>query len=116
MSVKTSRIIWIDNLKAIGMFLVIFAHHSNEIPKGLLHYIYSFHLPLFLFASGTVFTPQKYKHFLDLLAKKARTLLVHYFIFIFSCIFGLLSNRGCLQSMRPTFWEELWVLLFRLLI
>ena len=48
------RIIFIDWLKAIGIFLVIVGH----MPMGdnmLRNWIYSFHMPLFFFASGFLY-------------------------------------------------------------
>lgn len=80
---KKERVAWIDNLKAIGIFLVVFAHHENEIPQALLKYVYSFHVPLFFCASGLVFMWQKYSGFTELLINKTRTLIVPYFSFSF---------------------------------
>ena len=45
---STNRINWIDNLKALGIVLVIFAH----IVPADTQYIYSFHVPIFFFISG----------------------------------------------------------------
>jgi acyltransferase len=74
------RIHWIDNLKALGIFLVVFAHHENEIPKILLKYIYSFHVPLFFFSSGLIYLPHRYPSFKSFVIDKVRHLLVPYFI------------------------------------
>ena len=52
------RLFWLDNLKGIGIFLVMFGH---TIPDShLKQYIYSFHVPLFFFISGLLFDPRKY--------------------------------------------------------
>ncbi|MBC1499818.1 acyltransferase family protein [Listeria weihenstephanensis] len=77
------RLIWIDNLKAYGIILVVIGHCvvlSADYPyTGLLmKLIYSFHMPLFFFISGFLFRGKgtgKYFY------KKWKTLLVPYFIF-----------------------------------
>ena len=79
------RIFWIDNLRALAIFLMVFGHTCNDqafIP-GLLGYIYSFHMPLFFFISGLTFNPERYKRFKDLIIKKSVTLLLPYFFFSF---------------------------------
>ena len=45
------RVKWIDTLKGFGIFLV-FLGHTTLINKGVDHYIFSFHMPLFFFISG----------------------------------------------------------------
>lgn len=77
------RITWIDNLKAVGIFLVVLAHHNDDIPKWLLKYIYSFHVPLFFFASGLVYYPQRYTTTKLFFIYKTKTLLVPYFVLSF---------------------------------
>ena len=44
------RILWLDQLKAVGFFFVILGH--MDIPGALNGWIYSFHMPLFFLASG----------------------------------------------------------------
>ena len=47
--------IQIDNLKAVLMVLVVLGHFGstrNQMYRGLIAFIYSFHMPLFLFLSG----------------------------------------------------------------
>lgn len=72
---KSKRIEWIDTAKGMGLLLVI-AGHLN-VPY-LSTWIYFFHMPLFLFLSGVVFSPDKYT-FKDFLIKKIKTLVVPYF-------------------------------------
>ena len=40
----------LDNAKAIGIFLVVFAHVMST--STITNYIYLFHMPLFFFISG----------------------------------------------------------------
>lgn len=69
-----NRIEWIDMAKGYGMFAVIIAH----ICSGQLHeWIYTFHMPLFFFLSGYVFSNKN--SFDDFIKKKAQSLLVPYF-------------------------------------
>lgn len=52
------RIEWIDICKAIGIFLVVFAHVDTTVVSSV--YIFGFHMPLFFFLSGLVFNYEKY--------------------------------------------------------
>jgi acyltransferase len=78
---RSTRVIWVDNLRAIGIFLVVWAHHDLEISGYLLKYIYSFHMPLFFIVSGYLFTPQKYGCLREFIGRKIRTLIVPYMLF-----------------------------------
>lgn len=76
MNIQTSnsRITWIDMAKGYGTILVIYAHLGRG---ALWTWIYSFHLPLFFFLSGYVFSP-KYK-FKDFFYKKLKSIFLPYF-------------------------------------
>ena len=89
-----SRIGWIDTAKGIGLLCVILGHLS--IPY-LDMWIYFFHMPLFFFLSGFVFSGRKYD-FATFLKKKVRSLVIPYFtlgsgIFLFFCIVYALEGR-----------------------
>ena len=86
------RILWLDNLKALGIFLVIFGH---IIPDSYLkQYIYSFHVPLFFFVSGYLFDRSKY-NFWQFLRKKFATLIIPYLFFAtFSYLFWFFIVRN----------------------
>lgn len=66
---------WIDAAKGYGMLMVIFAHMGVGA-VGL--WIYSFHMPLFFFLSGVVFS-QKY-NFKTFLHKKIKSIVIPYFM------------------------------------
>lgn len=86
------RIFWLDNLKAIGIFLVIFGHILPD--SHLKQYIYSFHVPLFFFVSGYLFDRTKYT-FKQFFKKKLGTLIVPYLTFaVFSFLFWLIIVRN----------------------
>ena len=72
------RLVWLDNLKAVGIFLVVWSHLIPDSP--LRQYIFSFHVPLFFFVSGFTFDRTRYD-FSQFFKKRFRTLLVPYFAF-----------------------------------
>ena len=82
------RITYIDQLKGIAIILVVIGHfiQYNTIAakdSGLFSFIYSFHMPLFMFISGYVaFKTTKvtiFESYGNFLLKKARSLLVPFF-------------------------------------
>jgi fucose 4-O-acetylase-like acetyltransferase len=75
-----NRIVWLDNLKAIGIILVAFGHNLED--SVFLRSLYSFHMPLFFFLSGVLYNGPKYK-FVDYLKHKLATRIKPYFILSF---------------------------------
>lgn len=77
----------IDIVKGIGILLVVFAHifHNSGI-------IYQFHMPLFFILSGAAMTYSKSGFSLK---KKAKSLLVPYFVFSIICFvyWALIESR-----------------------
>ena len=87
------RIAWIDTLKALGIFLVVFAHHKTD--PSVVQFIYAFHMPLFFLISGFLFDPRKYASFREFAGKRLRTLIVPYFFFaVISYLFWLIAVRS----------------------
>lgn len=84
MSTK-KRIDWIDVAKGIGMICVILAHvEETYISNPYLRIpLYTFHMPLFFFLSGYLFSVKS--SFKEFLIGKCRRILVPYF-----CLGGLL--------------------------
>lgn len=71
--INNSRIQWIDMAKGYGIVLVLLGHlHVNE----MMVWIYSFHMPLFFFLSGYLFSVKS--SFREFAAGKVRKLLVPY--------------------------------------
>ncbi len=64
------RIEWIDVLKGIGIILVILGH-THVLFRT---YIFSFHMPLFFFISGYLFTIDRYKNFAEFACKKVKSI------------------------------------------
>lgn len=94
---NNQRILWIDMAKGYGIILVIIGHWN--IPY-LTDYLYAFHIPLFFFLSGVVFS-LKYD-FVSFLKTKVRHIVVPYFclgstvvladlLFSYGINFGLLD-------------------------
>lgn len=87
------RIEWVDTLKGIGIILMVLGHYPAFSYTGrALTLIYSFHMPLFLFVGGYLFSDSK-----DLAGKlksNVRSLAVPYFGFsIISLIFSWPVNE-----------------------
>lgn len=86
MAIKPSiHIYWIDALKAIGLFFVVFGH-NNGIGDRLYEYIYSFHIPLFFFISGYLVKPESLSHdFSSICRRYFNSLILPY------CTFGAIT-------------------------
>lgn len=69
------RTIWIDNMKALGIILVLIGHNESSITQ----YIYSFHMPLFFFISGLLFSYNGEITFIEYVKKKFKSLMIPYF-------------------------------------
>lgn len=97
---ENKRCIELDVMKFWGILLVVWGHVTNMyLPTGLVHpmvssgtigfvshFVYSFHMPLFVFVSGCVYAFQyevlgRRTNFRIFVVKKAKRLLVPYFIF-----------------------------------
>lgn len=99
------RINWLDNAKALGIFLVLLGH--QDITPLAKQWIYSFHMPLFFFLSGFLFNYKKYIKAKTFFKRKVATLLVPYFTFAFIAFFFWLfvvrnlSVRGGSLQINP---------------
>lgn len=101
----------LDIMKFWGILLVVLGHVTNMYtPSGLVQslvqsdslelvssFVYSFHMPLFVFVSGCVYAfqkevLQKRVSFVNLIQKKSKRLLIPYLVF---GIFLVLLMVGC---------------------
>lgn len=49
------RIQFIDRLKGLAIILVVIGHLGlSQVNEGIVKFIYTFHMPLFMFLSGIV--------------------------------------------------------------
>ncbi len=76
--IEIKRIDWIDTLRGIGMFLVIWGHVFPTNKWRIRRYIYSFHMPLFFFISGLTFKDSDKLSFKDYLKKRIKGLIIPY--------------------------------------
>ena len=80
------RILWLDQLKAVGFYCVILGHMS--IPTAFANWIYSFHMPLFFLVSGFTFNLAKTAQApaKDYLPKLFKRLIIPYFWIELICL------------------------------
>lgn len=82
--VEKKRIDWIDTLRGLAMFFVVWGHNQKN---GTLirKYIYSFHMPMFFFISGLTFGEADKLPFKDFLKKKVKGLIIPYIVLNILC-------------------------------
>lgn len=114
---KLQRIEWVDVAKGLGLLCVILGHFRLSF---LSSWVYTFHIPLFFFLSGFVFSGRKYS-FKKYLIKKSKTLLIPYFIlgmgiFVVWCFIYWAQGRPGMDYLEM-FWnfikqEHFWTIWF----
>lgn len=72
------RIEFIDQLKAVSIFLIVYGH--NDYTSDFGEYLSSFRLPLFFIISGFVRKNKSTISFSDFIHKSTKRLLIPYFI------------------------------------
>lgn len=78
---KGNRLLYIDILKAFGIFFVILGHVLNDNKHPVSHFIYSFHMPLFFALSGVFFVYKKEIQLKELIRKRWKSMLKPYLFF-----------------------------------
>lgn len=79
---QTQRIVFIDYLKAFAIFLVLLGHAiqyinvDSYLDSLAFNFIYSFHMPLFMFISGMFFKSSLQISFKELIKKKFVALIL----------------------------------------
>ncbi len=96
------KIIWVNVLKFLGI-LAIYIGHFNKQAGGLYKFVFSYHVPLFFFASG-FFDDIHDLNFYDYFKKNFKRLMIPYFILeiiflIVLVIFDGLSFKGSLMKL-----------------
>lgn len=98
----SARIVWLDNVKLLAMFLVVFEHHGLE-NRFVADWIWTFHLPVFFFVSGVLTNPNK--SFLETVKGSAIRLLVP--VLLWHLIGMLLWDPILIKYQAPNnFWQE----------
>ena len=76
MSNNKTRLLWVDQLKAVGMFFVIWGHCVQRCAnKVILQGIYSFHMPFFFILSGLTMNPNKYEKVTEFIQAKLKAII-----------------------------------------
>lgn len=81
---------YIDYAKGIGIILVILGHVS--VPNPIITYIFSFHMPLFIFLSGMVFRQDRLKKNIMSLSKSY--ILMSSLVSLPRCIYHAVKDRS----------------------
>lgn len=89
---RRQRLEWIDMAKGLGMILVMIAH--APIPDQLKGVIYTFHMPLFFFLSGYLFSISKYNNFIVFFKRKFKSLVIPYLTLSFINYIYWISTNG----------------------
>ena len=104
------RVEWIDDLKGLGIFLIVLGHvvatvmimSSGRVAGALglvFDYIYSFHVPFFFLLAGLTFSTRK--RFFEFARSKFCRLMVPYFVwgFLSAALFAVMG-RVAVQNME----------------
>ncbi len=99
-----NRIDYIDNSKVIAIYLVVLAHTQLYTP--LTNWIYVFHMPLFFFISGFLFSYDRNPSLKEFAVKRFKQLVIPYISFnIISYIFWLSVTRYVgIEGADPVEW------------
>lgn len=91
---------YVDYIKAIGMILVILGHiNSVNSEMQIKQWIYSFHMPLFFFASGLLLKKQTFD--INYIEKKFKSLLVPYLLW--ALIYSALNFKNILYILYGSY-------------
>lgn len=103
------RLVSIDIAKAICIILVVIGHYNPDNAPAwyqvINRFIYSFHMPLFMFASGYVYmATKKEESYWTFLKKKVKRLMIPYLsTSVIVITIKLLTQRGMLVE-HPVTW------------
>lgn len=106
------RIDWIDVSKGIAIILMIIGH-TADLPRPIISFIYSFHIPLFIILSGMTYKiPQNKGDIKENIRKYIKRLLLPYFVTILICICIMLLKINSICNfnllIKEIFKQFLW--------
>lgn len=106
MNIPNQRTAWIDILKGIAIFFVVFGHspYLLHLSRKVFNVAFSFHIPLFFFISGYLFKADITCK--TLISRRCKSLLRPYF---FTCISYGIVYILIKDESSPT-WYLLWTL------
>jgi len=107
---QKTRVDWIDTAKGLGIILVMLGHLNIN---GLEDWIYSFHMPMFFFLSGYVFSAKDDP--LTFLKKRCKSMLIPYFsigfiIIIYEIIMDLIEKTFVAKEI----WDKIKLMLIQI--
>jgi len=108
------RINWVDNLRWIGILLIVLWHTLMPEWNIITKYIFSFHVVLFFILSGILFNEKKHINLRKFLKNKFIRLIIPFFLFniIFFVILKLLwkfeGTRIIDFGVWLFYWDYLW--------
>ncbi len=97
---KEKQIEWINILRGFAIFLIVIGHaigYSQEL-KEVSKYLSSFYVPLFFFISGYLFNENKREEIGIYIKRKAKRILIPYFIFAFLSLIPYYLFAGEIQE------------------
>ncbi|GAB4505543.1 MAG: hypothetical protein Fur0043_25390 [Anaerolineales bacterium] len=121
-SPPSSRIVFLDVAKGIGILLVVLGHNSvKAFVPGMEKFIFSFHMPFFFLLSGMLFKPEYplpvlfERRFKTLIRPFLAAVFLLYFVYLFFTEMTLITIlRRALRSLYASGnyleWAQLWFL------
>ena len=101
-TMENKRVDWVDTAKGLGMLFVLIFH---ALPEGTLYYYFaSFHLPLFSFLSGFVYSEKYSKNFESLVhyvKKKSGPLMCRLSHTVWLLCFFTICSASCTLLVLP---------------
>lgn len=97
---ENKQIEWINILRGFAIFLIVIGHaigYSKGL-KGVSRYLSSFYVPLFFFISGYLFNENKEEKICTYIKRKAKKILIPYFVFAILCLIPYYLFGGEVQS------------------
>lgn len=108
------RISWVDNLRWIGILLIVLWHCFFPEKSIFVKYLFSFHVVLFFLLSWLLFNDKKYFNFLDFFKSKFIRLIIPFFLFnIIMFVILKLNWEFSWTTIRDFlvwvfYWDYLW--------
>lgn len=88
------RIGWIDICKGLLIILMVLGHTGTPVIRPLRRWIYSFHMPAFVFLSG--YTARHDRPFGTFIVKKTKRILIPYVVWnlLYLALYAFLASRN----------------------
>ncbi|WP_242830461.1 acyltransferase family protein [Desulfitobacterium hafniense] len=101
------RVLWIDILKGLGIIAVVLGHSGYQ--NG--YFMFFFHMPLFVFASGYLYKKNSNMSWWEASKRKFKHLMVPYIVYmvlitLFMCSYNLVAGASLLKALSLD-WKSL---------